>query len=477
MANPRLVKAISRLAPFHIPISWSFVARLSPLRKKVAGNIGWVISGNCFQTLVGLFVLAMIARHLGPDRLGMLSYAINLAVLFTSIATLGMEGIVIRDMVKAPHLTETILGTAFTLRMAGASVAIVGVVVTAWMIHSDRWVIPYVILIGLAFFPQAFEVIDLWFQKNIQSKFSVLAKSTAVFVGGGIKLTFVLLNAPLIFFCAAYTLDFALIAVAMVWIYRNRGQHLLRWRFSFPIAAQILRDSWPLILSGVLIISYMRIEQFLVMNFLGSHVAGIYFASCKIVEIWVLMAMIILNSVYPILVLKRHTDLEVYHQKMQFVFDFMTGAGIFVAIGIFLFAPQIIQVLYGSHYSEATKILVIQAWMAPILFCGAARGCYFLLENITIYHTWGAMIGIIFNVLLAFPLMERYGASGAAAAALISYVISVYGTSYLFPRLRECARFQTRALVLPFRFSEFRRNLNVTAESSGRNRGSQFPDP
>ncbi|MBK7459807.1 MAG: polysaccharide biosynthesis C-terminal domain-containing protein [Betaproteobacteria bacterium] len=74
---------------------------------------------------------------------------------------------------------------------------------------------------------------------------------------------------------------------------------------------------------------------------------------------------------------------------------------------------------------------------------------YFLLENLTIYHTWSALTGIATNVGLAWWLMPRYGISGAALGALIGYFVSAFVTSWMFGRLRECALFQTRAFLLP----------------------------
>lgn len=435
---------------------------LSHTQKRVTGNIAWLVGGHVFRMVVGLVVLGTVARYLGPDEFGILNYAIGLAVIFTSIATLGMEGIVIREMVKMPESVNTILGTSFVMRVVGSVLAVGTVFMTALLTRANPVTHPYIFLVSLAFLPQSFEVIDLWFQKNIQSKYTILARSAAVFVGAGVKICLVIWKASLTWFCIAYVLDFALIAVALGWIYLARGGNMEKWNFSAHVARHILRDSWPLIVSGCLIVAYMRVEQILVMNVLGSRSAGIYYASAKIMEIWALVPSFILTSIYPILVEKRKHAHAVYEKKLQVVFDVMSGMGYALALGVCLLAPVVIWLIYGPEYKAAVPVLMIQAWSAVIIFSGSVRGQYFLLENINIYHTWSALIGIVLNIALGLLLMRWIGTRGAALAALISYWISAYGTSYMFPRLRECASLQTRAFLLPFRVPEFLKSLRAS---------------
>lgn len=425
----------------------------------MSGNIAWLVGGHVFRVGLGLLVLSLVARFLGPDQFGILNYTIGLAVIFTSIATLGMEGIIIRELVRHPDSAPEILGTGFALRTAGSVVAVGVVVAVAMAVRTDPSYLPYLLVISLAFLPQSFEVIDLWFQKHIQSKYTILAKSAAILAGSGVKIALVIWKAPLMLFCVAYVFDFILAAAAMLIVYETRGGKFWSWNFSGQIARVLLRDSWPLMLSGLIVTAYMRIEQILVMNVLGSGVAGVYYASAKIIDIWALIPSFILTSVYPLLVEKRKSDPKTYHRRLQTVFDAMAGLGYVLALAVCLLAPVIIQVMYGPAYRGAVVILMIQAWYAPIFFSGSVRGQYMLLENINIYLAWSLSIGVALNVVLAFPLMNWLGASGAALAALISYWVASYGTTYLFPKLRGCGELQTKAFLLPFRLGEAFRAL------------------
>lgn len=421
----------------------------------------WLVGDRVFRMALGMVVLAVLARYLGPAQFGVLNYAIGLAAVFATVASFGIEGIVIRELVKQPDKTHQILGAAFGLRLAGAAIAMALVYLFGLLTHADAAIAPLALLVALGFLPQSMDVIDLWFQKNIQSRYTVTAKMAAAVVGAAVKIGLVLNDAPLIWFGAALSFDALLIGMALAVQYRLRGERITAWSPSFTMAQLIVKDCWPLILSGLLVALYLRVEQIMVMNMLGAKSAGIYYAAIRVSEIWVFIPTLILSSIYPLLVSKRGNDRGGYLQQLQSVFDLLTGLGFLVAVMVSVMAPFIIPLLFGKEYSDAVVILIILAWSAPIVFSGAVRAQYFLLENLTIYHTWSALIGIAINIGLAWWLMPRYGITGAAIGALSGYFVSAFVTSWLFWRLRECALFQTRSFLLPFRMRSAYSKLKI----------------
>lgn len=319
-------------------------------------------------------------------------------------------------------------------------------------------VAPLALVAALVFLPQSFDVIDLWFQRQVQSKFTVIARAGALLLGAVLKIALVWhWRAPVLAFCGALVADALLGAVALVVMYRGRGERIFDWRVSWSAAENLLRQSWPLILSGLLVAGYLRVEQLLVMERLGSRSAGIYYAAVRITEIWLFVPGLILSSFYPLLLEKRVHDRAEYEVWLQRLFDALTGLGYVVALGAGLLAPWLIRLLYGAEYEPAAVILMILAATAPVIFSGSVRAQYFLLENLNLYHTWSALVGMAMNVGMALALMPRWGASGAAAGALAGYFLSAVGTSLVFPALRQCGSWQVRALLLPFRLAALRR--------------------
>ena len=54
----------------------------------------------------------------------------------------------------------------------------------------------------------------------------------------------------------------------------------------------LLVESWPLLLSGISIMVYMKIDQIMLGQILGDESVGIYSAALRISEIWYFIPMI-----------------------------------------------------------------------------------------------------------------------------------------------------------------------------------------
>ena len=421
-------------------------------RRQVSANILWLLGERVLRIVVNFGVLGLLARHLGPDAFGALNYAAGIALLFTALATLGLDTVVVRELVRSPSQIESILGTAFFLRALGALVAIgAALLATPWLIAGNAALRPLVAIASLGLLWQAFEVIDLWFQKNLQSRHTVLAKFTALLVGSIVKLALIARSAPLEWFCWSLVLDGFLYALALVLVYQRQGGHLARWNFSRVVASTLLRTSWPLVTAGLLISLYLRLDQILVLRVLGTQQLGFYSAASKVAEIWIALSAFVLTSVFPLLAARREQGAAPYQRDLQFAFDVMTGLGYLIAVFVTIAAPLLIPLVFGENYRPAGRVLAVLVWSAPFIFSGGIRAHYFMLEGTTVYHNWAAALGIAANAGLALWLMPKLGAPGAATAVVISSALSAWWSSFLFPRLRECGQLQTRAFLLPFR--------------------------
>ena len=167
-------------------------------------NSGWLLFDKLVRLMLGLLVGAWVARYLGPAQYGELAYALAYIAFFQTVSTLGLDSIVVRDLVIHPEREAQILGTAFTLRFACGIfswlVAVLGMaVISGW---SDRSVL-LVLLVGGSLVFQAADTVDLWFQSRSQSRRTVVAKLAAYLLSGGVKVALIVAEAPLAAFAAA----------------------------------------------------------------------------------------------------------------------------------------------------------------------------------------------------------------------------------------------------------------------------------
>lgn len=429
----------------------------SPFRK-IGANISWLLLDRVFRMLVGVVTIAVVARHLGTAGFGELNFAINLVAILTSVAGMSLDGVVVRELVRRPEQTTHVLGSAVAIRIFGA-LSCIGLVTLVGQIEGkDSSTAPLAIIISLGFLPQVFDVTDLWFQRHLQSKFTVIAKSIATLVGAGIKLGLAWSGASIEMFAWAQAGDAALLSAALVGMYCRTGHRVSNWRVSKEIIFTLLKDCWPLVLAGLLVGLYGRVEQFLVRSFLDSDNLGFYYASARITDLWNFVPNLLLTTLYPLLLEKRSSDHQAYKRWMQTTFDLLTSIGLLIAIGASVLSPILIKAIYGNDYGPAASILLIQVWFAPFTFSGAVRAQLLLMDGSTVYHWWAALIGIAGNLGLGLWLTPRLGAQGAAISALVGYILSAYITSLIFPKLRECGRMQTKAMLTVVRLPEIVRD-------------------
>ena len=162
--------------------------------RKIVMNSAWLFADKLMRMVVGLIIGVWVARYLGPGEFGQLSYAIAFVALFSPIASLGLDGIAVRELLRHPLKKDEILGSVFVLRLLGGGMAFLGASMVIALMPQEgqaHWLV-MIIAAGLVF--QAFDVADLWFQSQMQSRCTIIAKNVAFLALAGIKVWLILIQ-------------------------------------------------------------------------------------------------------------------------------------------------------------------------------------------------------------------------------------------------------------------------------------------
>ena len=271
--------------------------------KKIVANIGWLSLDKLLHALVGLLVGVWITRYLGPEQFGLLSYTQAFVALFSVLASLGMDVIVVRNIVRNPDIAGETLGTAFIMRLAAGLLTLcLTILAISVMYPHDQLIKLLVAIIAAGTVFQAFDIIDLWFQARVCSKYTVYAKNAAFLAVSLLKVVLILKEASLVAFALAGLAEVIIGSVGMVIVYRASGQSLAKWRGSLARGKDLFRDSWPLIFSSMVIMIYMRIDQIMLREMLGDNSVGVYSAAVRLAEVWYFIPMAVVPSVFPSIV-------------------------------------------------------------------------------------------------------------------------------------------------------------------------------
>jgi len=415
---------------------------------KYLKNMSWLFAEKILRILIGLFVSVWVVRYLGPDKFGLLSYAQNFVGIFSSIAALGLDGIVVREFVKNKNLSNNLIGTVFFLKLSGAIIIFPILFFAIQFTNNDTYTNHLIFIIASGILFQSFNIIDLYFQSKVLSKYVVCANVISLCLSSIIKIIFILNKVNLINFVWLVLFDNIVLATTLVIFFRRGNSTFIKkYKFKIILALSLLKDSWPLIFSGIAVSIYMRIDQVMIKELIDTHAVGIYAAAVRVSELWYFIPLAIVSSLLPAIVNAKKQSQELYLKRIQKLYDLMVWLAVAIALPMTCFSNLIMELLFGNEYKGSGEILMIHIWSGVFVFIGLAFGRYLLVENQTKKSLYRTVFGVIVNIILNYLLIPTYGIKGAAIATLISQISANYLYDIIDKDLHQQLKMKTKSLV------------------------------
>jgi O-antigen/teichoic acid export membrane protein len=415
--------------------------------KKYFKNTSWLFTEKILRLLISFVVTVLVVRYLGPEQFGLLSYAISFYGLFSTISILGLENISIRELVKYPGRRDDILGSAFLLRLIGGIVTIILIALTLFISGEPTEISILILIISTSAIFQSFSVIDYYFRAEVKAKYSAYVMMASVLFTSLLKILLIILKAPLIYFAIVLSVEFFAMAAGFLLVYKYNKLKIINWNFREETAMNLLKDSWPLILSGLVIAIYTKIDQVMIKNMLDSKELGNYAAAVRLSEAWYFIPIALTNSLFPAIVNAKKLSNKFYLNRMQKLYDILAWIAITIAVPVSIFSGDIINIIFGSEFQSAAPVLTIYIWAGVAVFLGVASSQYLITENFTKLSFFRTLIGMVINVILNLVLIPKYGIIGAAYATLISYSVAVFSI-ILFPKARKQFSMMMKSILL-----------------------------
>lgn len=406
------------------------------MKNKVLKNISWLFFGEVIRIFGGLFIGIWVARYLGPNDFGVLNYALAYTALFGIFVKLGLDKIVIREVVKKDRLTNYLLGTAFGLKLIGSLIAILAIFVSLLFVQTDSLTKIVILIISIGFIFQSINVIDFFYQSKVLSKYVVIARNSAFILSSILKVYFIVYEYNVVYFAISNIVDMFLASVFLVIIYTKTGHEIQQWRFSKKIAVRLLKFSWPLAISVFFISIHMKIDQVMLGNMLNTEQVGIYSVAVRLAEAWYFIPAIIVNTLMPYFVNLRETNQELYHYRLMQLYSLMFWMGASVGVFIMFFGEDIIRLLFGEPYVGGYEALVFNIWSGIFISQAVARGIWMISEDLQKYRLYGNIITVNLNVITNLILIPKIGIAGAAIATLLTQALGTWVLSFLWQPLR-----------------------------------------
>ncbi len=383
--------------------------------------------------VLGLFVSVWIARALGPDAFGTLNWMLALVGLLSALTSLGLNELVVRELVRTPEDAPEILGSALALQLLGGSLGFgLLLVLVSQLRPADGESMALAVVLGVQLLALSADVVRYQFEARLENRYLIWAGWLVFAAITAGRVALLLAGAPMIAFAVMIGLEFILMAVTafVLAVWRNRGTG--RWRARGARALSLLKESWPMLFAGIAVLINLRVDQIMLGDMRGDGEVGIYSAAVRVSELWYFLPVVIAGSAYPALVALHGRDAAAEAARWARLYAAMLWLAVAAGVVASLTAGWGVRLLFGAPYAAAGPVLALHIWAGIPVCLGLVWSKWMLLHNkqrLTLAMQLG---GAALNVGLNLWLIPEFGAMGAALATLGSYFIGMIFGFLLF---------------------------------------------
>lgn len=404
----------------------------------MARNTFWLIGAKVYQVAVNLLVSMLTARFLGPSNYGLINYAASFTAMFTSLCTLGINSILVNELLSEEKQQGRILGTAIGLRLASSLLSVVTIVALAYGLNpGEKTTVLVVLIYSTTLIFQCFDALNYWYLANQQAKTTAIIAAVGYTAASAYKIFLLVTQKDVTWFAASHVVEYALIAVLLVFCYLRDAGKDRRLRFSGKTGGQLLRKSYHFILSGLMVAVYGQMDRLMLKSMLGEAAVGYYSAAAAITAMWPFVLAAIIDSAKPVILAQFGVSRERFETYMTRLYGAIVYISFAAAIAITLLSEHLIRFLYGEAYLEARGALCILCWDTAFAYLGVARSTWLVPQGKQKYEKIIAASGAVCNLVLNALLIPLWGVNGAALATLLTQIFTNFVVGFFFREIRR----------------------------------------
>lgn len=403
--------------------------------------------GRGISTALGLVVLAVMTRALGPDGFGGFSIIIAFLQFFGIIVDFGLTLTANRMLgeAKEKQEDERLMSNLMTMRFLSALVFLgLAPIITALFFPYSTAIKQGIVIGTLSFLAIIMtQTLVPVFQKNLRMGRVVVAELVGrliLLVGVGLAAWFRL---GMLWFVAVVVAGSLVNYLCLKLLARPFVR--LRWSFDFGLWKKIIIVSWPIGISIIFNLVYLKADMIILSVMRPAAEVGFYGAAYRVLDILTGLATMFMGLVLPAMTAAWvAADREKFRRLFQGSFDAMTFIALpIVLFGVLLGRPLMILVA-GSEFAMAGDILAILIIAMGAVFFSTLFGHIVVVLNKQKPMIWGYAITAVLSLAAYAILIPRFGIWGAAwgtvfseALIVIITAVMVIKTSRTAPSLRN----------------------------------------
>lgn len=398
---------------------------LKMFKQKIFKEASLLFSSKFISAIFAFLYTVLMARYLGSENFGVISYALAFTGIFAIFADFGLQNLSIREISRRKNSKkyfENLLGIKVISSLATATFTLIITILFNYPFEKTFVVLSIVIYMILNSFNGFYYAVHQAFQNYKYLSIFYLLNNVLMLL---LVIVGIYFNTGIIYYAIIYAVSSLVVFLFNFKIILNYfGRFKLD--FEFKLLKEIFNESISFLLVGLFVVIYFKIDSVMISFMMGDYYVGLYNASYRIIDgLTYILPSVIFSLVYPKMS-KNYNIKDALRKLYKKVLLISFFVGLCASLFVTLFSKEIILMIYGLEYLGSVSSLKILVWAFFVICISSITSGMLTAVNKQKIVAYSTGVGAFINVILNLILIPAYGLSGAAFATLATEVVGFF---------------------------------------------------
>jgi O-antigen/teichoic acid export membrane protein len=409
------------------------------LAKKISENTVFLILGRICVGALQLLVTALLARYLGVSEYGRYVFALTYVTFFTVLCIFGVDTVLTREMARNSFSASHLLGCGMLIKTFFSSASLIIALIIAFSLNLPGETQKILYLISLSLLFNIFLTPKVVFEAYLKAKYLVAVEFMGKIITLGLVYFGILSRCGLVALVIIILFSDALGLVMLSWLSRRFVKPI--FTFDLKMIAWLVKESTPVAVMGIFIITYLRLNTILLAFIKGDAAVGYFNGAYNIVMSLALLPDAYARSVFPVMSDFFKLQPDNLYKIFTRSFKYLASLAILVISLGMLLADDIVTFILGKAFYNSIDAFRILIFAGGISFISNLVSTTLTAINRQKTNMRLAFMAVVINVVLNLMLIPRYSYIGAGIAT-----VATEGMGCLFALMVNMQYFKIRLL-------------------------------
>jgi O-antigen/teichoic acid export membrane protein len=387
----------------------------------VLKNTFFLLTGQSLGKLMIFILFVFLARSLSVETFGQFNFIFAYAAIFGVLMDFGMDILVPKLVAKTPFKLN-FLFSLFKFKLISTGIVFtIYVVITIGLSSNSSFSAFLLAGLAAALYSLLSFIFGIFRGKEdlvYEAIFTIVHK--AIFLSLAVFLIYFGVSLAAVFGALLFaTLIVFTLAILTTWKkYRNLANQ--RGRAESKNNAVILKEALPFLFINVCTVIYFRIDTLMLAFLKSDYEVGIYNAAYRLLEGLIFIPGAFMTAFFPVLIRAGNSKKNFLETKFKEGLISLSIIGLIIS-GILIAGSNLfISLLWGARYVEAVPILKLLAVALMIIHFNYLVTQSAIAQNQEKFYMITVVCAVFMNIGLNFPLINIYGAKGAAISTILT---------------------------------------------------------